>query len=315
MSSKKETELGRERSDFSVSPDGGLVAYLDKSSVAERLVIGNALTGDLLELPVAENWWSLADWANNHELIIQLAGDHFPHPEILFDPFTKSTSSLPDDFPDQQQLLESSTTRLPAPAYDPTMDYVVYPAAHGDEFGLALLRRSTNRRIAFFPNQTFVDLVTAPPQWNHAGTEFIFNSTPLQDTDPSVQYTDELHLGSLDGSAKQLTKLSTQVERYNIGYMLWSPDDRYVAFMVWADFTPKLMLLDTRDREILDVCINAGVSYPQDMVWAPDSTQLLVANQNDTTILTLVDLSNLQAGTLPTKAHYYLILGWSAPAH
>jgi len=306
LSSKKESILIESQHAVSVSPDGKWMAYI-KDGNELNLALKNFSTKTTLNVSLGTNQdQGLRNWANNEQIIINVDIDQSPSSTILLNPFTKSSINIPSSFPDQM-LENGSGTRLAPAAIDPSTNYAVYPAMQGDTFGLELFNRSTNQQIAFFPS-SLASVSVAAPQWNQDGTKFIFNSSPLVDKDESKEGTDELHLGGIDGSVQQLTRLSDQVTDYDLGNLAWSPNDRYVAFVVYDMSVNKLMFLDMVNKEILDVCIDAGQGYFQDFVWSPDGTQLVI-NSSDSVQKILIDLPSLQAGVLSPKAEGY-VRGW-----
>jgi WD40 repeat protein len=309
LTTQRETNFPEAYGGFvSVSPDGKWVAYI-RSGKELTLLVKSFSAQKTLEVPLGTNKYQrIGRWANNNEQVF-IALDFtktYLSPQILINPFTKSGVSIdiPASYPNQ--IIEDSVgTKLANVALDPSMNYAVYPAMQGDSFGLELFSINTNRQIAFLPSLLPpVSVVT--PVWNKDGTKFIFNSTPLEDKDSSKQYTDELHIGGVDGSFQQLTRLSEQVTDYDVGLLTWSPNDRYVAFVVFDIYNIRLMFLDIQNKEILDVCIDSGEGGFQNPVWSPDGTQLAINKVifNSPVQIILIDMPTMHGVTFSSQAGY-----------
>jgi hypothetical protein len=108
-------------------------------------------------------------------------------------------------------------------------------------------------------------------------------------------------LGSLATDFRSFPKFGSL--GYDIGRLAWSPNDRYIAFVVSDTSGIKLMILDMVNKEILDVCMDAG----QDLVWSPDGNQLAIFKDFPTSMqISLIDLPSLQGGILSAKVPGYL---------
>jgi len=262
-----------------------------------------------LEVPLASiKGHGGGKWVNNEQIFIDPDYTQPLSPKVLINPFTisKVSINLPSAYPDQL-LTDSSGTELANAELDPSMNYAVYPAIQGDTFGLELFSRKLNRQIAFFPS-LLPPVSVAVPQWNSDGTKFVFNSTPLEDKDESRQYNDELHLGGVDGKVHQLTLLSEQISGNDLGRLAWSPNDRYVAFVVFDSSTNRLMFLDMLKEEVIDVCIDSGEGYFQGLIWSPDGNQLAINVDDDPFQIMLIDIPTMRGVTFLPKVGY--AQGW-----
>jgi dipeptidyl aminopeptidase/acylaminoacyl peptidase len=305
MSTKQEMNLGKNQYEFSVSPDKKWVAYFEGDKSPNLVVKNFSMNATSEPVLLGKDWWNwrVLGWVNDEQIMLSHENTgEWPPQLVTINPFTKSKTDLPSSFPDQL-IFDSSGTPLLGAAYDLSTNYVVYIKSEGDSSGLALFNRSTGKQIAFFPSLLPPAAITSP-QWNSDGTKFIFNSSS------SKENKDELYLGRVDGEAEQLTQLSDEIAFYDIGNLVWSPNDRYIAFVAYdSEIGNELMLLDMINKEILDICINAKPGHFQDIVWSPDGTQLLITNQlSDNIQMFLVDLSKMQGGILPIRGTY--IFGW-----
>lgn len=312
LSTKAITEL--EKNDFrvdtlKVSPDGKWVAYFlfnTNNYSGERLFVENFVTGSVMEIPLSKEWglFSLRRWLNDKNVLITtLENTNYPPSFIALNPFTKDILTLPSTFPDQELL--SPLTKVSVAEYDPSLNYVIYPAQKNDIDGFALFNRATNEQIVFSPAQTLVEV--GSPKWSHDGQKYVFLS--------KKQSTGAYNMGTVDGDVKLLSYLPKEMTSFIVNSLSWSPDDKYVAVIIFdvGQKLEKLILLDTVRKKVIDPCIEVNYGYwpfASDFpIWSPGGHQIIVEKQSEygKNEVILIDLSKMQAGIL---AHDERVLGW-----
>lgn len=86
--------------------------------------------------------------------------------------------------------------------------------------------------------------------------------------------------------------------------MKWSPDSRYLAFL--APDNKPFLILDISTQQLLDYCIPGNSSYGK-IVWAPDSTQVIVPQKDAPAIV--IDLVDETAAQIVDDYHF-IPVGW-----
>jgi hypothetical protein len=194
--------------------------------------------------------------------------------------------------------------------YDPSLNYVLYPAKENDINGFVLFDRTVNAQVAFYPSEILVE--SGSPAWSHDEQKFVFISKMID----SGSF---INLGKSDGSATRIVDFSRLMGHFTIRSLTWSPDDKFVAVILYnVDQNNKLqlMLLDLDGQKIFDPCVEVNytnwssgpisLSFP---VWSPDSRYLIVENQSDDqkNKVILIDVHQMRAGIL---AQDQKVWGW-----
>ena len=317
MNLSTKTIVNLEKNNFSitslrVSPDGKWVAYFvtNNNNYSDRkLLVENIATGSVMDIPLSKEWglFSLRKWLNNKDLLITtLENTDYPPIFIALNSFTEEMLTLPSVFPNQEVL--SPITNVSVAEYDPTLNYVIYPAQKNDVNGFSLFDRAKNEQIVFSPAQTLAE--TGSPKWSHDGQKYLF----LSKTKNSGAY----NMGFLNGDVKILSYLPQEMTSFIVTSITWSPDDKYAAVVIYDVGTKleKLILLDLARKKVVDTCIDVNYakwsgafSDSNSPVWSPDSYQLIVEKQSEyeKNDVILIDLSQMRAGIL---THNERVLGW-----
>jgi len=194
-------------------------------------------------------------------------------------------------------------------AYDPSTNKVVYLWSRDKILGLALYDSTQTRQIAFFPSLSFV--MVAPPQWNSDGTKFAVSFEPLTD-EKDLKYSFELLISDANGNAHQVTQLGQQIVSFYINSLAWSPNNRYIAFVIQdLDYGQKLMFLDMLNKKTIDPCIDLGSGGSNFPIWSPNGDQLVIRSQADNDQILLVDLTLMSAEIL-ASGEQLDVDGWVA---
>ena len=295
-----------------ISPNGKWIAYLavnKKNYKDMKLVVKNIAANSTIEIAWKPEWdlSGLERWLNDQELLIALESSDYPPPLIAFNPFSKDSSVLPSTFPNQEVLDPGSGVSFAE--YAPSLDDVVYPALEHDVDGFSLFNRTANRQIAFFPSQTLVE--AGSPAWSHDGQKFVFVSKMVN----SGSY---VNLGMLDGSVRRIVDLSREMSSFRVESFAWSPNDKFVAVVVFNvdQQVGKLLLLDIESQKVVDPCVEVNYDHwtgggpvSDFPVWAPDSRSLIVEKQSGEgkNKVILINLPQMSAGIL---AQDQRVLGW-----
>lgn len=312
LSTNSITKLGKDNFDIlnlMVSPDRKWVAYLvfNKDDYSEKkLLVENFAAGSALDIPLSKEWglFSLRRWLNDKDVLITtLENIDYPPTFIALNPFTKSILTLPSVFPDQVVL--PPPTRVSVAEYDPSLNYVIYPAQKNSIDGFSLFDRVTSEQIVFSPAQTLVEI--GSPKWSHDGQKYVFLSKKIN----SGAY----NMGSPDGDVKLLAFLPKEMTSFIVSSLSWSPDDKYVAAVIYDvnQELERLIIIDLAGKKIVDPCVEVNYRYwpfASDFpVWSPDGHQIIVEKQSEygKNEVILIDLSQMQAGILTYDER---VLGW-----
>jgi len=304
-----------------ISPDRNWVAYnvikTDDPNDSGKLILRNFATNEIKELPWDDDWdlGGIQKWINDKQILISLRSSEYPPSRIALNPFLGQKIDLPSLLPNQE-IESASGEYFPLPEYNSTFDYVIYPASDNGQTGYLLKTATTLETVSFIPTQTLMTF--SSPAWSNSGNAYTLSIKPFDDQSSN---TFELANGSTSQQATLITSLGDHIESYYIENIVWSLDDRYIAFVV-NDLTDinnqvsKLMILDMTNREVLDFCVNvnyanwrgefADVNSP---IWSPNSKELIVENQyeygkND---VILINLSTMMASIIEKNKR---VLGW-----
>ncbi|MBK9926427.1 MAG: hypothetical protein IPP66_14220 [Anaerolineales bacterium] len=298
-------------SDLRVSPNREWIAYgkLNESitnGIKSNLVVENFSTGTKIESPWHNDWEldGLKTWLNNKDLLITLESQNYPPDFIALNPFTGEITPLPSLFPDQ--VIRSPDLYVPFADYDPTLNYVIYPALEDNVYGFSLFDRTGNKQIAFSPSLSIVDI--GAPEWSDDGQQYAF----VAETKSGAY----VHTGKLDGNVDATANLGEVLQSILVDKLSWSPDNKYIALVAYSisQQTEKLLLVDLAKQKIIDPCIkvnykNWSVVDSKFPVWSPDGQMLLVENQTELgkNEVILIDVSKMTAGIFARDVR---VLGW-----
>ncbi len=294
---------------FSVSPNRKLVAYLKTSESVLEIAMND---GKILKsLPWQKEWRILTDWLNDQSIVIELDEDQ-PASLLILNPFSGKSVVLLPDYP----KIFKGDAHLDwdgwgETVYDSEMSKVIYVKGHS----FVLWDIKSRQEIATVPTLADFNSLVKVPKWSPDGTRLVV-AAPVNPDDEL--YRDELFSIAVDGTIQQLTRLTSLFKSVDITKWSWSPDGRYIAFMLYVSdqriFTSsegeQLALLDTTTDTVTFYCIpglqvldktnfmfskrySMASSTIPSPIWSPDSDQLLVENRyiDDASRLILIDIN------------------------
>lgn len=283
----------------SVSPNRKWLAYSRhyQDGSPYLLVIADALGQVDKTIIWDKAWISLLGWLNNDRLLITEENGI-----LVFDPFTGQQETLGRDYPDLYDYPPPVNWDSTDTVYDPGLSRVVYPLRRPDDGGaeIALWDITQQHILASLPNITHYGRT---PKWSSSGDSVIVTGVS-QVASPDSSPTEDIFRIDRDGQITRLTYFSENNQIVEIGNYSWSPDDRYLAFWIWAmteDYSAgdHLAVLDLHTMEVVDYCIlgNSG-GFGSSPVWSPDGRYILVesheSNRGNGRAI-LIDLVGIQA--------------------
>lgn len=256
--------------------------------------------------------WNRGRWLDNERMFFQYWLVPNGGTIVIYNPFTGEQKNIQLDLPNPYIVYESLGKVAWVKAdIDPTLKWVLY--TDKDE-RLILWDLDTKKEIASLPSPTDVTEGT----WSPDGKEYAIPSPS------TVGALKELFIIDMDGTVK-MTSLNQKFPFASVSNRpLWSPDGRYIAFWLQvsniANANSKtlrqwLAITDATTLETQIYCLSSGKPPVggRDIVWSPDSTQVIVeTNTLGEEIKTvLVNLTRQTKTELDT--HGLLVADWMAP--
>lgn len=186
--------------------------------------------------------------------------------------------------------------------YDPTLTRVAYTAGKEPDLSLVLWDLESKRELWRLTKHSTVFI---QPEWSPDGTHLA--AVALNDYEDNWDRF-ELYLVSRDGQATQWIDLRGYYVNSSVT-LKWSPDGRYVA-IVPVGSAKTVLILDIASQQLVDYCISANAfadGYQAQIVWSPDSTQVIVPNQDTSAIV--IDLKRKSAAYIVQDKDYKPV-GW-----
>lgn len=288
------------------SPYTGSIAWVGKDGFLHYRKPNRAVYKMLMD----PRWVRLQMWLTDDSLIMgypHKIEESFPPAEDEFDVITPKTGNvkhyqlkIPGYFANIGVAFEYLWAVFPV--YDPTLARAIY--AWGDpqtlERGLGLWDIQNNKEI-WNKSQSHYGIEHSFPEWKMDGSQVAL-SAHIADEDSPI----EIFSVTANGQEKQLTRLGEVIhDQYEIMGVFWSPDGRYIAFIVhddilWPSEFRWLYVLDTQTGFVTDYC-TSPVNF---ISWSPDSDKIFIAVRSH---LVVLDVKEDVAQEL-SDVHY--ALGW-----
>jgi dipeptidyl aminopeptidase/acylaminoacyl peptidase len=183
-------------------------------------------------------------------------------------------------------------------SYDPTLSLVGYIRGYEPEQSFVLWDMKNNRELWELNKWT---TRTVQPAWTQ--DEKRLAVVILNEKEDNWNRF-ELYLIDRNGNAEKWIDLKEHFKDDTVS-LTWSPDSRYLVIApVYKNQT--FLVLDTLTRELLDYCIPANVG-----IWSPDSTQILLHQNDGSNPSIVLDIRNEQAAYF-TNNKNIIPIGWLA---
>lgn len=311
------SEENKSLSNFAVSPNGKLLAYLqatfnaNKDRVIDSRLMVLTADGEVQESTVWYDSWYSIRWLNDNHLDISLIGSQ-PRSHLIFDPFNGQQQLLNPVFPDFFNLYPiPDWDNSGAVVYDSSLNRVIYPRVGRESYEYVLWAPQNHQIVAVLPSYDIYHV----PRWSPDGSQFLVAAN----LDPVRYYTFEFFSVNYGGLVSRLTHLTDDYGKMDIGNWSWSPDGHYIAF--WLVLNPEienkenLAVLDTSDRKVTIYCLQSGnlelgyTSPPP--IWSPSSKQIVIEDHY------AIELSNVmivdfEKGYITRLAENMEPVGWLA---
>lgn len=257
--------------------------------------------------------WNRGRWLDNEHMFFQ----HWLVPNgntiVIYNTFTGEQKNIQLNLPDPYIVIGGGGTIAWVRAdIDPSLKRVLY---NDKDSRLVLWDLDTQKEMASLPSPTDLE----EGKWSPDGTEF---AIPWPS---STSAATELFTIDMNGTVKKMTNFNQAYPFANIDtWPSWSPDGHHIAFwlkvsnVVNAD--PKtlrqwLAIIDTTtlDTQIYCLSPNKPPTGGGEIVWSPDSTQVIVNTDtlSEEVKPVLVDLTHLTQITLDT--HGLWVENWMVP--
>jgi hypothetical protein len=288
------------------SPDNELFAYStigeDNSSTLIVLDVNGKVE---FTLPWDEKWGGFY-WLNNKQL-------EFPYFWGGYWQGASPVSDIINVLTGQREILAPSITEPWIPggplvpllvvwktAYDPTLSVVGYMRGEEPEQSFVLWDLKNNRELWKLDKWS---TRTIHPAWTPDGKNLAV-AVLNQKEDNWDRF--ELYLVGRDGQAEKWIDIKGYFKNVSLN-ISWSPNNRFLAIV--PNEGQSFLILDTVTRELLDYCIPADSGFASG-IWSPDSSQILIARQSDSSYPSIVfDVNNNRAAYL-TNDPKFVPLGW-----
>ncbi|MFZ5904484.1 MAG: TolB family protein [Chloroflexota bacterium] len=282
-----------------ISPTGDALVYLNyKNNTWVLVLLEEARTS---EIPLIGNV-SFIEWANGRTVAIK--NDYDPETYTLFlNLDTGETASINTDFPGfTPHARELLNIWDGIPAFDPSLEYAVYPTYDGMNL-IRISDRLITAKIALSPAMTV-------PKWSPMGESFLVTSRDGND----------LMRIYVDGHSEQVTNFGDQYLDSRIISYQWSPSAKKVAF--WfvdsyssSDNSRHLAISDLSSGRTVITCLRSKsqvVSMYDYPVWSPNDRYIVVNiydEKDQTNQLYIIDTNNLHYSRIHSSSNLYPF-GW-----
>jgi len=303
--------------------DGWRLAYID-TDLQKLLIVSSS--GDILStMSVPKNWIEVLDLVDNIVLLsnipIRQDGSWAPPSStialnLLDNTYSEFLPEYPEIYsyasgpPNMGRYFYSIT------AYDPTQNYVVYPAETDTDSKIVLFDIRSHRQIV----RLQMPFPWNAPIWRNDGEAFLI-SIPIEYSDwqgkvyknvmNDLPYVggNELFVVDKNGDIKRISFLTTKFPADEQSYV-WSPNNKMIAFWLKVGVDNAQWQLSTLNVDTGDVtsyCIDGDGLYP--IFWSKDGTRIIttVQGSNGDTNILLIDIQKKTAIRVTKKA---IAMGW-----
>jgi len=275
-----------------VSPDRERLAYREvdqPSPENSKLVI---MTGDgekEREIPWQASWSSIVGWFDKEQIWMEGTTGN-PRPLILLNPFTNQQTTFVPSFPNiyiaAPPFIEWGPFSGVESVYNSSLTQVVYPELEEGNGSIVVWDLQKSEVTLNLDTRNFYG---SKPAWSVDGNKIILDIDAASGSNLRNASFEELYSVSLDGEIQRLTHLGNYFTKVSIAQFAWSPDERYIAFLIFAEpyeypdiypdtanqRYPRLAVYDAQTGKVTNFCIPADSVLPP--IWSPDSHQLVLS--------------------------------------
>ena len=288
------------------SPNGKLFAYKTvdvNKDYSSTLIVLNTNGEVTFTLPWDENWGTFY-WLNSQQLEFPYVwNDYWQNAPPISDVINVTTGQrekiapeLPDPWMPGGPIIAQLVVWKAS--YDPTLSLVGYIRGYEPEQSFVLWDMKNNRELWELNKWT---TRTVQPAWTQDEKRLAI--VVLNEKEDNWDRF-ELYLIDRNGNAEKWIDLKEHFKDDTVS-LTWSPDTRYLIIApVYKNQT--FLVLDTLTGELLDYCIPANVG-----IWSPDSTQILLHQNDGSNPSIVLDIRNEQAAYI-TNNKNIIPIGWLA---
>lgn len=287
MSTGEKTLLGRTFGG-TVSKSGRFLAYwdLDKAAVVIADGSGNAIK----EVSDSEERLTPVHWLDDQRLLLsrrrgERDGPYVPDSLVMMDIFDGDVQEWLPDYPNLDTWFSPRSWQINARfLVNPDLTHVVYQAKGEDSNWLSLWDIKGNREVA----KIFGTHNDDTPWWSPDGNQFVTWGFPQYKMNDTLHFMDEdgtpyiaggdLYAVDTMGNIKRLTYFTT-TNFAVVSNPVWSPDGKFIAFMVQispdnksiSNVLPEFSIVDLETGLVTNLCISG-----YGLTWSPDGKYILI---------------------------------------
>jgi hypothetical protein len=293
--------------DFFVSPYTGTIAWIDKSNFMNF----QRSNGNLYQVKLDKSWGYFRQWLADDRVILAPAitenvQGYFPANDNLYilTPDTGQVEHYYFEMPEYFSTIPVAAAIPSGPLYDPSFRRAIYAMNKYNATDEGMLLWNTQNMTEIWRMDGYgYSSAYGGINWRVDGEKAVFSAPDI-----FYNFSPELYSVTIDGVTTQLTQLNRSIHNpYMIFEVSWSPNGRYIAFVVNEDRdhpldSRVLYILDLEYGEVKNYCISPVI----DLVWSPNNDQLaFIYNANQLVIM------NIDSGSAQSVDDAIKLYGWS----
>jgi len=281
-------------SGVSISPNGKWLA-LHSTEYERQYMWFLSSDGQVFSIPWNSIWFKEFEWLNNTQIVLRDKS----HAIYILNPFTgqidKFVFNLPDFISDPFPTPLWPYFRYIVPSPDLSKVAYLRNSVEGVDYdGLSLWDNQKNSTLW---NRFFSDALRVRPEWSSDSQSLAVAWNMSNSHKIGEEYQYEVSVIDQNGRERQITNFSSYFAQTLIWRLSWSPDQHFIA--MWLDTpaienersAPQLFLLDTKTKQIVDLCVQGPPDGTSPIVWSPDS-KFLAFGFKGVTIVNITDFTS-----------------------
>jgi hypothetical protein len=298
---------------FFVSPYTGTIAWIDDNNIMHF----QQSDGSEFLVQLDETWGRFRQWLSSDRVILgqfptAIYGGYYPADDdfYILTPDTGQIEHYHFEMPEYFATAGVSGSLPHVPLYDSSFRWAIYATENYDSsYEGMILWDVQNAREIWRSDDFGWPSALGGADWRQDGNEVVITAPEVASHMPP-----ELFSVTVDGIATQLTHLSESIPTdYMIFDTLWSPNGRYIAFVLNADLVQPL---ESRILYILDlergIATNYCISPVNDLVWSPNSDQIAFTVDHRQLVILNIDSGSAQ-GIDDVITEVYGWIDWIIP--